>query len=62
MDYKNLKNLIATINRANIKGDHRVSLPIKEAQAIQHEITLLLLELKKDNNGPTIIDGGTFQK
>ena len=49
MDYKNLKNLIATINRANIKGDHRVSLPIKEAQAIQHEITLLLLELKKDN-------------
>jgi hypothetical protein len=61
MDYKSLKNLLATIKRANLRGDHKVTLPMKEAIDIQNDIALLLLELKKDNtNIKTTLDGGKF--
>ena len=47
MDYKSLKNLLATIKRANLRGDHKVTLPMKEAIDIQNDLALLLLELSK---------------
>lgn len=62
MNYKHLKNLLATIKQANIKGDHKISLPIGEANAIQNDIALLLLDLKtKDLEEEKIIDGGKFE-
>ena len=61
MDYKSLKNLLATIKRANLRGDNKVTLPMKEALDIQNDLALLLLELKKDNtNIKTTLDGGKF--
>jgi hypothetical protein len=62
MDYKSLKDLLATIKRANLRGDNKVSLLMKEELDIQSEIALLLLELKKiDNTESKVFDGGTFE-
>ena len=61
MVYKSLKNLLATIKRANLKGDNSIRLSITEANDIQNDIALLLLELKKYNtNIKTTLDGGGF--
>jgi hypothetical protein len=61
MNYKHLKNLLATIKQANIRGDNKITLPIKEANEIQNDIALLLLELKtKDSAEEKTIDGGKF--
>lgn len=61
MNYKHLKNLLATIKQANIKGDHKISLPIKEANDIQNDIALLLLDIKtKGSTEEKTIDGGKF--
>ena len=61
MNYKSLKDLLATIKRANLRGDHKVTLPMNEAVDIQNDIALLLLELKKRNtNVTTTLDGGGF--
>ena len=63
MDYKSLKDLLATIKRANLKGDNKITLPMKEALDIQNDVALLLLELKKiDNTESKVFDGGTFDK
>ena len=63
MVYKSLKNLLATIKRANLKGDNSIRLSITEANDIQNDIALLLLEIKKkDTTKERIIDGGTFEK
>ena len=63
MDYKSIKNLLATIKRANLKGDNSIRLSITEANDIQNDIALLLLEIKKkDTTEERIIDGGTFEK
>jgi|TARA_B100000929_G_scaffold6098_1_gene5128 hypothetical protein len=60
--YKSLKNLLATIKRANLKGDNSVRLSITEANDIQNDIALLLLELKKkDSSENTTLDGGSFK-
>ena len=62
MDYKSLKDLLATIKRANLRGDHKVTLPMKEAIDIQNDIALLLLELKKIDSVETkVFDGGNFE-
>jgi hypothetical protein len=62
MNYKSLKNLLATIKRANLKGDNSVRLSITEANDIQNDIALLLLELKKkDSSENTTLDGGSFK-
>ena len=61
MDYKRIKNLLATIKRANLKGDNSVRLSITEANDIQNDIALLLLELKKiDSTKEVVFDGGGF--
>ena len=61
MVYKSLKNLLVTIKRANLKGDNSIRLPITEANDIQNDIALLLLEIKKkDTTEEKIIDGGKF--
>jgi hypothetical protein len=61
MDYKSIKNLLATIKRANLKGDNSIRLSIAEANDIQNDIALLLLELKKiDSTEEKVIDGGRF--
>mgnify|MGYP001342751538 FL=1 len=63
MDYKSLKDFLAAIKRANLRGDHKVTLPINEAVDIQNDIALLLLELKKRNtNVETTLDGGGFNE
>ncbi|SVD15912.1 uncharacterized protein METZ01_LOCUS368766 [marine metagenome] len=63
MDYKSLKDFLAAIKRANLRGDHKVTLPMKEAIDIQNDIALLLLELKKRNtNVETTLDGGGFNE
>ena len=60
--YKSLKNLLATIKRVNLKGDNSVRLSITEANDIQNDIALLLLELKKkDSSENTTLDGGSFK-
>jgi hypothetical protein len=62
MVYKSLKNLLATIKRANLKGDNSIRLSITEANDIQNDIALLLLELKKiDSTEEKVIDGGKFK-
>lgn len=62
MVYKSLKNLLATIKRANLKGDNSIRLSITEANDIQNDIAVLLLELKKiDSTEEKIIDGGKFK-
>jgi len=60
--YKSLKNLLATIKRANLKGDNSIRLSIAEANEIQNEIAVLLLDLKnKDSSESTTLDGGSFK-
>tara|TARA_B100000809_G_scaffold163148_1_gene160522 strand:- start:23 stop:211 length:189 start_codon:yes stop_codon:yes gene_type:complete len=62
MDYKNLRNLLATIKRANLKGDNSIRLSIVEANEIQNEIAVLLLDIKKkDSSEKTTLDGGSFK-
>ena len=62
MVYKSLKNLLATIKRANLKDDNSIRLSITEANDIQNDIAVLLLELKKiDSTEENIIDGGKFK-
>ena len=63
MDYKSLKDFLATIKRINLRGDNKVVLPMKDAIDIQNDIALLLLELKKIEATETkIFDGGTFEE
>ena len=63
MDYKKLKDFLAVVKRANLRGDHKVTLPIKEAVDIQNDIALLLLELKNiETTESKIFDGGAFEK
>ena len=63
MDYKSLKDFLVAIKRANLRGDHKVTLPMKEAIDIQNDIALLLLELKKRNtNVETTLYGGGFNQ
>ncbi len=60
--YKSLKNLLATIKRANLKGDNSIRLSIAEANEIQNEIAVLLLDIKKkDSSESTTLDGGSFK-
>jgi hypothetical protein len=60
--YKSLKNLLATIKRANLKGDNSIRLSIVEANEIQNEIAVLLLDIKKkDSSENTTLDGGSFK-
>ena len=60
--YKSLKNLLATIKRANLKGDNSIRLSITEANEVQNEIAVLLLDIKnKDSTEEKIIDGGGFK-
>ncbi len=63
MNYQSLKNLLATIKRANLRGDNKITLPMNVALDIQNDIALLLLELKKIDSVETkVFDGGTFEK
>jgi hypothetical protein len=60
--YKSLKNLLATIKQANLKGDNSIRLSIVEANEIQNEIAVLLLDIKKkDSSESTTLDGGSFK-
>jgi O-phosphoseryl-tRNA(Cys) synthetase len=60
--YKSLKNLLATIKRANLNGDNSVRISIAEANEIQNEIAVLLLDIKnKETSEEKIIDGGGFE-
>ena len=41
MDYKSLKDFLATIKRINLRGDNKIVLPMKDAIDIQNDIALL---------------------
>ena len=61
MDYKSIKNLLATIKRANLKGENSIRLSITEANDVQNDIALLLLDIKKiDSTKEVVFDGGDF--
>jgi|TARA_B100000035_G_C21024828_1_gene565710 hypothetical protein len=59
--YKKLKDFIAIINRANLRGETSIRLTIADANEIENEIARLLLELKEGNKGDNILDGGQFK-
>jgi len=60
--YKSLKNLLAAIKRANLKGDNSIRLSITEANEIQNDIAVLLLDIKKKDSSESItLDGGSFK-
>jgi len=60
--YKNLKDLIAIINRANLRGDTSIRLSIEQAKGIENELATLLLELKESGKDKDqVLDGGNFQ-
>ncbi|MBG09963.1 MAG: hypothetical protein CMD92_02215 [Gammaproteobacteria bacterium] len=60
--YKNLKDLIAIINRANLRGDTSIRLSIEQAKGIENELATLLLELKESGKDKDqVLDGGKFQ-
>lgn len=63
MNYKSIKNLLATIKRANLKGENSIRLSITEANDVQNDIALLLLDIKKiDSTKEVVFDGGDFKK
>lgn len=60
--YKNLKDLIAIINRANLRGETSIRLSIEQAKGIENELATLLLELKEGSKDKDqVLDGGKFQ-
>lgn len=60
--YKNLKDLIAIINRANLRSETSIRLSIEQAKGIENELAQLLLELKEGNKDKDqTLDGGNFQ-
>ncbi len=59
--YKKLKDFIAIINRANLRGETSIRLTIADENEIENEIARLLLELKEGNKGDNILDGGQFK-
>ena len=60
--YKNLKDLIAIINRANLRGETSIRLSIEQAKSIENELATLLLELKEGSKDKDqVLDGGNFQ-
>jgi len=60
--YKNLKDLIAIINRANLRSETSIRLSIEQAKGIENELAQLLLELKEGNKDKDqTLDGGKFQ-
>ena len=59
--YKKLKDFIAIIIRANLRGETSIRLTIADANEIENEIARLLLELKEGNKGDNILDGGQFK-
>jgi hypothetical protein len=60
--YKNLKDLIAIINRANMRGETSIRLSIDIANGVENELVKLLLELKESSkDSDQVLDGGKFQ-
>tara|TARA_A200000159_G_scaffold65923_1_gene60995 strand:+ start:9259 stop:9447 length:189 start_codon:yes stop_codon:yes gene_type:complete len=60
--YKNLKDFIAIVNRANLRGETSIRLSIDIANGIESELAQLLLELKESDKDKNItLDGGQFQ-
>jgi len=60
--YKNLKELIAIINRANLRGETSIRLSIDIANGVENELVKLLLELKESSkDSDQVLDGGKFQ-
>ena len=60
--YKNLKDLIAIINRANLRSETSLRLSIEQANGLENELAQLLLELKEGNKDKDqTLDGGNFQ-
>ena len=60
--YKNLKDFIAIVNRANLRGETSIRLSIDIANGVESKLAQLLLELKESDKDKNItLDGGQFQ-
>jgi hypothetical protein len=63
MKFKKIKDFFATVRNSTIKKEQHVRIPIADAQELQTEISMLLLELKEADKSSTItiFDGGKFK-
>lgn len=60
--FKNIKNFLAVVNRATLKGEKHIRMTTDDATKLHTEISLLLLELKESERPAriTTLDGGNF--
>lgn len=63
MKFKAIKDFLAIVRNASIRNDKQVRLSLHDAQKLQTEISMLLLELKEADTTTeiTIFDGGKFK-
>lgn len=60
--YNSIKDFLALVRRSNLKKDNTIRMSIDEANKLQAEISLLLVELKESGNKKVItFDGGSFK-
>ena len=55
-----IKNFISLVRNANLRKENSIKLSIDEANKLQTEITLLLVELKEQQSETKTLDGGKF--
>ena len=61
MEYKNLKEFVSIVRRNNQTKSKDIRLSIDFANLVHEELSLLLLELHKDDSNNIItLDGGKF--
>ena len=61
MEYKNLKEFVSIVRRNNQTKSNDIRLSIDFANLVHEELSLLLLELHKDDSNNIItLDGGKF--
>ena len=61
MEYKNLKEFVSIVRRNNQTKSKDIRLSMDFANLVHEELTLLLLELQKDDSNNIItLDGGKF--
>ena len=58
--HKMIKNFISLVRNANLRKENSIKLSIDEANKLQTEITLLLVELKEQQSETKTLDGGKF--
>lgn len=62
-EYAKIKDFVKLTRRMNLRGDKHLRITIDEANELQAELSLLLLELidSENNTVPSVIHGGNFK-